>query len=127
MSTISDEFVEMKCPNCGGQVKLTKPQVEESFIANDDGTFIYIGTSAANDGAKCEHCGTEFVRKAKILPFGESIGGINIGAGAQISIGGDLVGHDKITAVISGKPVDPDLATNIQRGVREKLRRAGLG
>jgi len=98
MSKILDEFVEMTCPECGGKVKLTKPQVDEHFITNDDGSFTYIGISAATDGAKCEHCGTEFVRKATISAF-DSTGGINIGEGAQITVGGDMVGRDKTVVV----------------------------
>lgn len=88
-----DEFVQLTCPNCGGEVKLKKAQIEEHFMELEGGGYAYIGTSAQSDGAYCTRCKTEFVRKQKIeLKV--------LSGGGSLYVGGDLVGRDKIVTSI---------------------------
>lgn len=90
MSNFSDEFVALKCSVCGGKVELNKAKVESEFIPLENGGFVYIGVNPAEDGATCQHCGTQFVRKSTIQPYSKSGGGdITVGdvSGVGISIG----------------------------------------
>ncbi len=104
----NSEFVALVCPNCGAPIKLTKAVVDEQFMQSDDGrSFVYIGTSSANDvHAKCEHCDTEFVRRQKVeIDFSAGTGTLNVNTGGgafiagKVTTKGDFVGRDKTTVI----------------------------
>lgn len=98
MTNFSDEFVSLQCPHCTGAVKITPVQLDESFVEHGD-TFVYIG-NVGNEQIKCQHCGTEFVRKQRLSVAVDGAGTINTGGGAffggNVIVNGDFVGRDSI-------------------------------
>ena len=100
MSNFENEFISLRCPHCNGSVKITPAQLDESFVESGD-SFVYIGT-VGTEQVKCSHCKTEFVRKQRVDVAVDGNGTINTGGGAfiggPISVNGDFVGRDRITA-----------------------------
>ena len=100
----ADEFTNLKCPHCAGAVKMTQVKLDELFIDMGEGNFTYIGSTTGGDEAKCEHCGTTFVRRQRVSVVVEGAGTINTGGGAFIGAGvsikgGDFVGRDRVVII----------------------------
>ena len=102
MGEFSDNFTALVCPQCGGQVKITKEQREASFL-KDGNVFIYVRPKS-NEKIVCDQCKTEFVRDAE-FKAGRADRDINTGGGAYIggnvviAGGGDFVGGNKTTFI----------------------------
>jgi hypothetical protein len=65
MSNITDEYLVLQCPNCGG--KLTT-QHTDLFIENDDG-YIFIGTGLRDERLTCEFCDTTLQRRQEVQGY----------------------------------------------------------
>lgn len=61
MDDFEDKFTALVCPNCQGQVELSKVNVDD-FAVISGNTVMYIGDGRGHD-AECTHCGTKFIRK----------------------------------------------------------------
>lgn len=102
--SFENEFVALVCPQCGGEVKISNQTIDEQFLDLGDGDFIYIGTTqVGGQEAKCQHCGTAFVRKQtislKVDTNGSGSVSINTNGGAFIggnvnTGGGTFIGRD---------------------------------
>lgn len=105
--SFQDEFVVLRCPQCGGAVKLTKDVVSTHFADLGEGEFFY--RSHADD-ARCESCNTSFVQRSTLSAYdGRNVtistgGGAHIGGSLTIS-GGDFVGRDKTETTVAVQQV----------------------
>lgn len=90
--SLEEEFVELKCSNCGGPISLTKEQTEEFFVKVGE-DFVYIGVSSGQKEVTCPACGSKFIRKEKYQPIG---GGGVVVLGNVDTNGGDFIGGDCI-------------------------------
>jgi uncharacterized Zn finger protein len=104
------KFVELKCQNCGGQLR-----VDENDIKIVGECILY----RSRNTLTCQSCGTQFERNADLAEDKGSLGdviingngnivvgnisncsGVSIGAGARnISVGGSIVGGDNVTII----------------------------
>ena len=127
-NNFSDEFVELKCPNCGGKIEITEQQVDHLFVNLDEDIFVYIGSGGGQDRIECTYCGSSFTKKQQVEKYSSSIASVSIKnttvngdltisnvnasafnqtgqnvTGQQINISGNFVGRDKI---VHGDKVD---------------------
>lgn len=95
----TDEFIQLKCPNCGGKLEFTKTQFAVNFVSvENDSVAIYLGFDAAADGVKCQYCGSTFARKERFERVG---GGTAIATGdGSVAISGDVSGSVIVTGSI---------------------------
>jgi len=105
---MNNDFVALRCPNCGGKIEVQQAKIEEDFIESPNG-FTYIG-STTGEKIRCAHCGTEFQRRQTVELHFEGKGHlrVNTGGGAFISgnintNGGDFVGRNRKTTVVVSK------------------------
>ena len=120
-NNFSDEFVELKCPNCGGKIEITELQADHLFIEFGEDVFVYIGSGGGQDRIECTYCGSSFTKKQQVEKYSSSIASVSIKnttvngdltisnvnasafnqtgqnvTGQQINITGDFVGKDKV-------------------------------
>ncbi len=81
-----NEFIQLKCPNCGGQLELTQKQFEGNFAEIDD-VVIFIGGDLPAEEAKCKYCGSEFVRKQR---FEHAGGNTVVATNGGVAVGGNV-------------------------------------
>lgn len=55
-------FVNLRCPNCGGEIKVQHKEINDMFIHSGK-RYFYIGDKDNVVNFKCIHCQTEFLRK----------------------------------------------------------------
>ena len=95
-SGFDQEFVAMRCPQCGGEVKITREQQDDFFMAGEGGSFVFIGSGQGEEQISCQHCGTKFVRKGKYQPHSGGNRNTVVGQG-NIQIGGNAEGFIGVT------------------------------
>ena len=82
-------MMELKCQNCGGQLKFNESEVKVGH-----GFVIWRGTTTLT----CQSCGTQFVRGDDLAEDKGTLGNIKsvINIGGHLVVGGDLVLGNKI-------------------------------
>ena len=86
------KFVELKCQNCGGQLK-----VDEDDIKVGHGFIIYRGRNTLT----CQSCGTQFERNADLAEDKGSLGG-DIVVGNISNCSGVAIGNGAVAAGAGG-------------------------
>lgn len=121
---MNSDFVALQCPNCGGNLSVTKERMDSLFVESN-GDFIYIGNGSEEESIECENCKTKFERRQRVSPAGSGFGGVfnqagqvitgqqvNISTGGaafiggNVRVGGNLYGGTIVTGnnnVVTGK------------------------
>lgn len=109
---MSNEFVALQCPSCGGKLNVKRETIDSLFIQQDS-TFIFIGAGTGDEQIECEHCHTKFERRQRLQQAssfanafnqaGQKVSGTQINVvtnggafiGGNIHVGGDFVGRSR--------------------------------
>jgi hypothetical protein len=86
---MEQDFVTLRCPHCGGDVKLNEATFKEHFSEEDD-VAIYMGTKTAGDTAECQHCHTKFQRKQKLDITFKGSGSLHVNTGGGAFVSGNI-------------------------------------
>lgn len=97
---MANDFVQLKCPNCGGTLEVKEDVFDDLFVELKSGVmFVVTGNT---DQYTCAHCGSKFLPRQKFEGISGQSGGVNIDPGANVVLGGDIIGGDKNTTFIMG-------------------------
>ena len=105
MSSMAEEYVQLACPNCGGEIEVDEVTFDEHF-ADLGETAVYLGTMAQGTGARCQHCGARFEKKQQ-LQKAAAAWNIRVEQNIDVVAPGSSVVGLSIDSLESPEPIQP--------------------